>query len=32
MALNKGLVRDPVFRDWLRGVSEPRDMLRELIG
>ena len=32
VAINKGLVRDPVFRDWLLGVCEPRDMLRELIG
>jgi len=31
IAIEKGLIRDPVFRDWLRGVIDPRDVLRELI-
>ncbi len=31
VAINKGLVRDPVFLDWLRGITEPRDVLGELI-
>jgi phage head maturation protease len=32
VAINKGLVRDPIFRDWLQGITEPRDVLGELIG
>jgi len=31
VAINKGLVRDPAFLDWLRGITEPRDVLGELI-
>jgi len=31
VAINKGLVRDVAFRDWLQGITEPRDVLGELI-
>ena len=32
VAIEKGIVRDEMLRDWLRGIAEPRDVLRELIG
>jgi Caudovirus prohead serine protease len=31
VALNKGLVRDPVLCDWLRSIAEPRDVLGGLV-
>jgi len=31
VAINKGLVRDVAFRDWLQGIAEPRDVLGKLI-